>query len=253
MMRVHSDALFVRNHMLVLGCFTQDFYEDIFEEVDKYGEVEHLNVCDNLADHMVGNVYIKFKCAPLHYHSVLKRDTMMNPQLMPHACCCACTSSLCSFNKARACSASVLCEVLPCARQVRFQWRGASHTRNFMFIWAACEVEITTCACIQTCCSPLITAARRDEDAAARALQGLSGALLRGAADPGGVQRPLRTSGRPPAGSTRRTPARAAVIATSCTCAPSPSAPAAPPQPPAAMRGMRACHLASTSKATLFY
>ena len=60
-------------------CFTQDFYEDIFEEVDKYGEVEHLNVCDNLADHMVGNVYIKFKCAPLHYHSVLKRDTMMNP------------------------------------------------------------------------------------------------------------------------------------------------------------------------------
>ena len=39
----------------------QDFYEDIFEEVDKYGEIEHLNICDNLADHMVGNVYIKFK------------------------------------------------------------------------------------------------------------------------------------------------------------------------------------------------
>ena len=45
------------------GCCKQDFYEDIFEEVDKYGEIEHLNVCDNLADHMVGNVYIKFKCA----------------------------------------------------------------------------------------------------------------------------------------------------------------------------------------------
>ena len=40
---------------------TQDFYEDIFEEVDKFGEIEHLNICDNLADHMVGNVYIKFK------------------------------------------------------------------------------------------------------------------------------------------------------------------------------------------------
>ena len=39
----------------------QDFYEDIFEEVDKFGEIEHLNICDNLADHMVGNVYIKFK------------------------------------------------------------------------------------------------------------------------------------------------------------------------------------------------
>lgn len=44
----------------------QDFYEDIFEEVAKYGEIEHLNVCDNLADHMVGNVYIKFKCALLY-------------------------------------------------------------------------------------------------------------------------------------------------------------------------------------------
>jgi hypothetical protein len=50
--------------MRVVPCL-QDFYEDIFEEVDKYGEIEHLNVCDNLADHMVGNVYIKFKCAGL--------------------------------------------------------------------------------------------------------------------------------------------------------------------------------------------
>ena len=40
----------------------QDFYEDIFLELAKYGEVEYLNVCDNLADHMVGNVYAKFRC-----------------------------------------------------------------------------------------------------------------------------------------------------------------------------------------------
>lgn len=33
----------------------------MFEELDKYGEVENLNVCDNVADHMVGNVYIKFR------------------------------------------------------------------------------------------------------------------------------------------------------------------------------------------------
>jgi splicing factor U2AF subunit len=39
----------------------QDFYEDIFEELDKFGEVENLNVCDNMADHLVGNVYVKFK------------------------------------------------------------------------------------------------------------------------------------------------------------------------------------------------
>lgn len=31
----------------------QDFYEDIFLELAKFGEVEYLNVCDNLADHMV--------------------------------------------------------------------------------------------------------------------------------------------------------------------------------------------------------
>ena len=39
----------------------QDFYEDIFEELDKFGQIENLNVCDNLADHLVGNVYVKFK------------------------------------------------------------------------------------------------------------------------------------------------------------------------------------------------
>ncbi len=27
----------------------------------QYGEIENLNVCDNLADHMVGNVYLKFR------------------------------------------------------------------------------------------------------------------------------------------------------------------------------------------------
>ncbi|XP_047313979.1 splicing factor U2af small subunit B-like [Impatiens glandulifera] len=39
----------------------EDFYEDIFEELDKFGQIENLNVCDNLADHMIGNVYVQFK------------------------------------------------------------------------------------------------------------------------------------------------------------------------------------------------
>ncbi|MCO5567364.1 hypothetical protein L7F22_021054 [Adiantum nelumboides] len=39
----------------------EDFYEDIFEELSKYGELESLNVCDNMADHMVGNVYAQFR------------------------------------------------------------------------------------------------------------------------------------------------------------------------------------------------
>ena len=39
----------------------EDFYEDVFEEMAKHGEVEGLNVCDNHADHLVGNVYVKFR------------------------------------------------------------------------------------------------------------------------------------------------------------------------------------------------
>ncbi|GLJ22901.1 hypothetical protein SUGI_0431850 [Cryptomeria japonica] len=37
------------------------FFEDIYEELSKFGEIENLNICDNLADHMVGNVYVQFK------------------------------------------------------------------------------------------------------------------------------------------------------------------------------------------------
>ena len=29
------------------------------EAEDKYGEIEEMNVCDNLGDHLVGNVYVK--------------------------------------------------------------------------------------------------------------------------------------------------------------------------------------------------
>ncbi|GAB2300497.1 hypothetical protein Dimus_034541 [Dionaea muscipula] len=39
----------------------EDFYEDIFEELSKFGEIECLNVCDNLADHMIGNVYVQYR------------------------------------------------------------------------------------------------------------------------------------------------------------------------------------------------
>ncbi|KAF7140581.1 hypothetical protein RHSIM_Rhsim06G0001800 [Rhododendron simsii] len=39
----------------------EDFYQDIFQELYNYGHIETLNVCDNLADHMIGNVYIQFK------------------------------------------------------------------------------------------------------------------------------------------------------------------------------------------------
>jgi len=32
----------------------------VFEEAAKFGTVEELHVCDNLADHLVGNVYVKY-------------------------------------------------------------------------------------------------------------------------------------------------------------------------------------------------
>ncbi len=39
----------------------EHFYEDVFLELSNYGEVEEVHVVDNLGDHMIGNVYCKFK------------------------------------------------------------------------------------------------------------------------------------------------------------------------------------------------
>uniref|UniRef100_A0A0V0GLJ6 Putative ovule protein n=1 Tax=Solanum chacoense TaxID=4108 RepID=A0A0V0GLJ6_SOLCH len=39
----------------------EDFYEHLFEELNNYGEIENLNICDNIVDHMVGNVYVQFR------------------------------------------------------------------------------------------------------------------------------------------------------------------------------------------------
>ncbi|CAJ0952821.1 unnamed protein product, partial [Mesorhabditis belari] len=41
--------------------YFDDFYEEVFTELEnKYGEIEEMNVCENIGEHMVGNVYIKF-------------------------------------------------------------------------------------------------------------------------------------------------------------------------------------------------
>jgi splicing factor U2AF subunit len=37
-----------------------DFYEEIFDEVSKFGYIEELNIAGNIGDHLIGNVYIKF-------------------------------------------------------------------------------------------------------------------------------------------------------------------------------------------------
>lgn len=38
----------------------EEFYEDVFIELSNYGEIEELHVCDNIGDHMIGNVYVKY-------------------------------------------------------------------------------------------------------------------------------------------------------------------------------------------------
>ncbi|XP_059940967.1 splicing factor U2AF 26 kDa subunit isoform X3 [Mesoplodon densirostris] len=41
---------------------SDNFFEEVFTELqEKYGEIEEMNVCDNLGDHLVGNVYVKFR------------------------------------------------------------------------------------------------------------------------------------------------------------------------------------------------
>ncbi|XP_064262945.1 splicing factor U2AF 35 kDa subunit isoform X2 [Passer domesticus] len=54
------------SHCAVSDVEMQEHYDEFFEEVftemeEKYGEVEEMNVCDNLGDHLVGNVYVKFR------------------------------------------------------------------------------------------------------------------------------------------------------------------------------------------------
>ena len=54
------------SHMTMNDVEAQEHFDEFFEEVfaeleDKYGEIEEMNICDNLGDHLVGNVYVKFR------------------------------------------------------------------------------------------------------------------------------------------------------------------------------------------------
>uniref|UniRef100_A0A8C9H3K3 U2 small nuclear RNA auxiliary factor 1 like 4 n=1 Tax=Piliocolobus tephrosceles TaxID=591936 RepID=A0A8C9H3K3_9PRIM len=41
------------------------FSLEVFTELqEKYGEIEEMNVCDNLGDHLVGNIYVKVLAVP---------------------------------------------------------------------------------------------------------------------------------------------------------------------------------------------
>lgn len=39
-----------------------DIFEELFIEMEaKYGEIEEMNICDNLSEHLAGNTYVKFR------------------------------------------------------------------------------------------------------------------------------------------------------------------------------------------------
>eukprot|EP00922_Rhytidocystis_sp_ex-Travisia-forbesii_P060820 GHVS01090226.1.p1 GENE.GHVS01090226.1~~GHVS01090226.1.p1 ORF type:complete len:228 (-),score=17.67 GHVS01090226.1:710-1393(-) len=38
----------------------EQFYEEVFEELSSYGWIDEMVICDNIGDHMIGNVYVKY-------------------------------------------------------------------------------------------------------------------------------------------------------------------------------------------------
>ena len=39
----------------------ESFYAEVFLEIAQYGEIEEMHVLDNLGEHMLGNIYVRFK------------------------------------------------------------------------------------------------------------------------------------------------------------------------------------------------
>ena len=57
-----QDGLPIPQDEDVLQDHFEEFYEDIFEELTNIGgDLEQLRVCENLSDHLTGNVYAKFR------------------------------------------------------------------------------------------------------------------------------------------------------------------------------------------------
>lgn len=50
----------------------EEFYLDVFEELEKYGDIEEMNVCENVCEHMAGNVYVKYR------HEYQAEDALKN-------------------------------------------------------------------------------------------------------------------------------------------------------------------------------
>lgn len=51
-----------------------EFFSEIFEEFYKFGKIEEIDVCENLGEHLVGNVYVKFEDEEFAEAALLKMN-----------------------------------------------------------------------------------------------------------------------------------------------------------------------------------
>ena len=61
-----------------------DFYEDFFCELAKYGQLTEMHVCDNIGDHLIGNVYARYEWEEEAQRAVdALNDKWYNREYMP--------------------------------------------------------------------------------------------------------------------------------------------------------------------------
>ena len=46
--------------LLAAAAHCEEFYAEVYTEFSKYGEILEMLVADNIGDHMIGNVFVKF-------------------------------------------------------------------------------------------------------------------------------------------------------------------------------------------------
>lgn len=67
------------------------FFEEVFLELASYGEVEDMVICDNVSEHMIGNVYVKYfteEAAKKAHEGLPNRfygGTLIQPEFSPVA------------------------------------------------------------------------------------------------------------------------------------------------------------------------
>lgn len=79
----YSQTILLKNFFRSSGVFRPDkskeeaqhefdeFFREVYLEIDaEYGEIEEMNVCDNAGEHMLGNVYVKFRHESSASHAV---------------------------------------------------------------------------------------------------------------------------------------------------------------------------------------